>query len=175
MLPRVPTVPSLRSGTRGRPVSRHQMGQAPSPAGLHARTDRAACGRQALSRAMVPDISRCSGVREPFQGVSAAEPGRKGGGAVHLSTNPLVFGRVSVVMNATAAPIETYQKNQLLWPMSPSHWPGRSVTTLTGFARFLTWQVSACWPIVLDEGKACDSHHVLGIQRSVTLIRPAPL
>src|SRR5512132_3359742 len=71
---------------------------------------------------MVPGISRRSGVREPLHGVSAAELGRNGGGAVHLSTNPLVSGRVSVVMNATAAPIETYQKNQLLWPMSPSHW-----------------------------------------------------
>ena len=71
---------------------------------------------------MVPDISRCSDVREPLQCVSAAEPGRKGGGAVHLSTDPLVSGRVSVATNATAAPIETYQKNQLLWPMSPSHW-----------------------------------------------------
>src|SRR6476659_5474108 len=40
----------------------------------------------------------------------------------HLSTDPLVSGRVSVVTNATAAPTETYQKNQLLWPMLLSHW-----------------------------------------------------
>src|SRR6478735_3022003 len=39
----------------------------------------------------------------------------------HLSTDPLVSGRVSVATNATAAPTETYQKNQLLWPMLLSH------------------------------------------------------
>src|SRR5262245_54392950 len=37
-----------------------------------------------------------------------------GGRAPHLSANPFVSGRVSVVMNVTTAPIETYQKNQLL-------------------------------------------------------------
>ena len=35
---------------------------------------------------------------------------------------PLVSGRVSVATNATAAPTETYQKNQLLRPMPLSHW-----------------------------------------------------
>src|SRR5512141_1231964 len=40
----------------------------------------------------------------------------------HLSTDPLVSGRVNVAANATAAPTETYQKNQLLWPMLLSHW-----------------------------------------------------
>jgi hypothetical protein len=40
----------------------------------------------------------------------------------HLSTDPLVSGRVSVATNATAAPTATYQKNQLLWPTLLSHW-----------------------------------------------------
>src|SRR4029079_996589 len=40
----------------------------------------------------------------------------------HLSSDPLVSGRVSVATKATAAPTETYQKNQLLWAMLLSHW-----------------------------------------------------
>ena len=78
--------------------------------------------RQAGSRAMVPDNSRCWGVREPLQGVERGNwsEGRWRGSS--LEHQPPCLPGGSVVMNATAAPIETYQKNQLLWPMSPSNW-----------------------------------------------------